>query len=190
MLAWEHQLADMIDVKRREEMKLLNNLKYWQTVLGLLFGGSATAIVQLATFSVYILFGGELTAGVVFSSLAIFDMLQVPMSLLPITVQYLAQTYVSVMRIEKLLRAPEVDDRVPEVSFIRARPTAKSVAKPILAPVRIQNAQFLWPKTGEDDSDEEFARPPAQSRRRCCERFRRRQQHAQHAEALLESGDH
>ena len=108
MLAWEHQLADMIDVKRREEMKLLNNFKSWQTVLSLLFGGSATAIVQLATFSAYILLGGQLTAGIVFSSLAIFDMLQLPMSLLPITVQYLAQTYVSVLRIEKLLRAEEV----------------------------------------------------------------------------------
>ncbi|CAK9068911.1 unnamed protein product [Durusdinium trenchii] len=188
MLAWEHQLADMIDVKRREEMKLLNNFKSWQTVLSLLFGGSATAIVQLATFSAYILLGGQLTAGIVFSSLAIFDMLQLPMSLLPITVQYLAQTYVSVLRIEKLLRAEEVDHRAPEVSFIRARPVNVG-GKAVLAPVRIQNAQFLWPRTGEEDSDEELPQAPQASstgqRRRCCERFRRRQQ----SEALLESPD-
>ncbi len=181
MLAWEHQVADIIDVKRREEMKLLNNLKSWQTVLGLLFGGSATAIVQLVTFSAFILFGGKLTAGIVFASLAIFDMLQVPMSLLPITVQYLAQTYVSVMRIEKLLRAEEADHRVSEVNFIRAHPT-----KSILAPVRIENAQFLWPKTSEEDSDQEFAPPPPTENRRCCERFRRRQAHS---EALLETSD-
>ena len=186
MLAWEHQLAEMIDVKRREEMKILNNFKSWQTVLGLLFGGSATAVVQLATFSVFILFGGELTAGIVFSSLAIFDMLQVPMSLLPITVQYLAQTYVSLMRIEKLLRAEEVDHRAPEVNFIRARPAANN--KAVLAPVRIQNAQFLWPRTSDDDSDEEFARPPPENsrNRRCCERFRRPRPHT---EALLEPSD-
>lgn len=181
MLAWEHQVADIIDVKRREEMKLLNNLKSWQTVLGLLFGGSATAIVQLLTFSAFILFGGKLTAGIVFASLAIFDMLQVPMSLLPITVQYLAQTYVSVMRIEKLLRAAEADHRVSEVNFVRARPT-----KSMLAPVRIENAQFLWPKTSEEDSDQEFAPPPPPENRRCCERFRRRQAHS---EALLETPD-
>lgn len=181
MLAWEHQVADIIDVKRREEMKLLNNLKSWQTVLGLLFGGSATAIVQLLTFSAFILFGGKLTAGIVFASLAIFDMLQVPMSLLPITVQYLAQTYVSVMRIEKLLRAGEADHRVSEVNFVRARPT-----KSMLAPVRIENAQFLWPKTSEEDSDQEFAPPPPPENRRCCERFRRRQAHS---EALLETPD-
>eukprot|EP00438_Fugacium_kawagutii_P029859 Skav235138 [mRNA] locus=scaffold321:411514:413166:- [translate_table: standard] len=182
MLAWEEQVANMIKVKRDEELKLLNSLKSWQTVLGLLFGGSATAIVQLATFSVYILFGGELTAGVVFSSLAIFDMLQVPMTLLPITVQYLAQTHVSVMRIEKLLRAGEVDQRAAEVTFLRRSSRADSV----LAPVRIQNAEFRWPRTGGDgDSDEEMAPPPSTSQRRCCQRFRRREAR----EALLETAD-
>ena len=171
MLAWEQQVAEMIDVKRQEEMKLLNRFKSWQTVLGLLFGGSATAVVQLATFSVFVLFGGDLTAGIVFSSLAIFDMIQVPMTLIPITVQYLAQCYVSIIRIERLLSAKEIEDR-PEGSFLRLSPPSPSGSRR-LAPVRIEQSQFRWPRSKgleEPDSDDDLLQPPPA--RRCCERCR------------------
>ena len=172
MLAWEQQVAEMIDVKRQEEMKLLNRFKSWQTVLGLLFGGSATAVVQLATFSVFVLLGGDLTAGVVFSSLAIFDMIQVPMTLIPITVQYLAQCYVSVIRIERLLAAKEIEDRPEGSSFLRLSPPSPVGARR-LAPVRIEQSQFRWPRgkgLEDPDSDDDLLQPPPA--RKCCERCR------------------
>jgi len=177
MLGWEQQVADMVEEKRSSELLQIGRVKYWQVLIACIWGGGTAAILQFCTFAVYVLLGGELSAALVFSSLALFDLLQVPMNLFPTTFQFLVGMQVGVRRIEKLLLSEEVHFATPDEaehgssagpSYVRCG--RKSEDTTAATPIRITKAAFKWAKVAEDaDSDEE----QESRRQRCVKWFRR-----------------
>eukprot|EP00931_Biecheleriopsis_adriatica_P003833 TRINITY_DN105594_c0_g1_i1.p1 TRINITY_DN105594_c0_g1~~TRINITY_DN105594_c0_g1_i1.p1 ORF type:complete len:1434 (-),score=269.24 TRINITY_DN105594_c0_g1_i1:143-4297(-) len=160
MLAWERQITDLVQKKRSKEMEIIARMKNWQMAIALLFGGGTTAILQLATFGIFVLIGGDLSPGLVFSSLALFDLLQVPMNLFPITVQFLVQMKVGIDRMQALLHAEEVSSQTPEEasgsdgggqSMVYVRSLVAVGAKDARCPVYVRAATFRWASASKDE---------------------------------------
>ncbi|XP_078584948.1 ATP-binding cassette sub-family C member 9-like [Branchiostoma floridae x Branchiostoma japonicum] len=109
LYAWEDIFSDMVQGARRKELKVL--------LKGALYGICVTFITRatpilttLLTFSLYTLITDEpLTAGKAFSSLALFNILEGPLMVLPMVTRVTVNAVVSNRRLGKYFVAPEVD---------------------------------------------------------------------------------
>ena len=73
---------------------------------------STPIIVSVLTFLTFTkIAGNELTASIAFTSLALFNMLRMPLQLFPNTIVQLLDTWVSYTRIRSFLSEPELEDR-------------------------------------------------------------------------------
>eukprot|EP00931_Biecheleriopsis_adriatica_P029201 TRINITY_DN17370_c0_g1_i1.p1 TRINITY_DN17370_c0_g1~~TRINITY_DN17370_c0_g1_i1.p1 ORF type:complete len:1189 (+),score=219.29 TRINITY_DN17370_c0_g1_i1:514-3567(+) len=179
MLGWEQQIADLVEKKRSHEMSIIASFKSWMILISLLFGQASNAILQLITFGAFVLLGGELSAGIVFSSLALFDLLQIPMNLFPITIQFLTEMSVSIGRIERLLLAEEIQSETPQEAAVsdNCRPkyiraiagagTGEGIA-------RVSAATFRWAAVPEEVPSAAEGGQTVSWSRRCLRRFLRR----------------
>ncbi|CAH1248229.1 ABCC9 [Branchiostoma lanceolatum] len=109
LYAWEDIFSDMIKGARRKELKVL--LKGFLYGVCVLFITRGTPIfTTLLTFGLYTLITNEpLTAGKAFSSLALFNILEVPLMVLPMVTRVTVNAVVSNRRLGKFFVAPEVD---------------------------------------------------------------------------------
>merc|ERR1719502_824980 len=133
MLGWEDGINELIGTKRREEMKWIAHGK----TIGLLAGVVWTLtpiLLPLVTFTVFSMMGGHLTTTTAFTALALFDVLKVPVNLLPQTIQFLTQLAVSMRRIRDLLMAEE-----------RKVPDAGGTA------ILVERATLAWPKKSSEE---------------------------------------
>merc|ERR1719253_1234266 len=93
--------------------------RLWAVFNGFVWQG-IPIMIPVATFGVYVLLGGKLEPGLVFSSLALIDLIRIPMNLFPQSMQILVQVYVSLYRIENLLTAQETEAQVaPAAEYAR-----------------------------------------------------------------------
>merc|ERR1719191_1875014 len=81
-------------------------------------------------------FTGHLTTTTAFTALALFDVLKVPVNLLPQTIQFLTQLAVSMRRIRDLLMAEERE--VPALE-----PGGPAIA--------VAGASLAWPKKSSEE---------------------------------------
>ncbi|KAI9002587.1 hypothetical protein DFJ74DRAFT_696267 [Hyaloraphidium curvatum] len=112
---WEQAMINRIEGLRLEELKFvkiiltarayLNALMQWQPVLA-----------AVMTFVVFSAVGGSLTPQIVFPSLALFNVIRLPLMFLPMVLTQAADASISIARLEALLLAPELQERhtVPE----------------------------------------------------------------------------
>eukprot|EP00930_Biecheleria_cincta_P034402 TRINITY_DN23780_c0_g1_i1.p1 TRINITY_DN23780_c0_g1~~TRINITY_DN23780_c0_g1_i1.p1 ORF type:complete len:1507 (+),score=289.06 TRINITY_DN23780_c0_g1_i1:550-4521(+) len=107
MLAWEEKLVGIAMKKREDEMGKISDQKLFDVYNGLIWQG-LPAILPLLTFGSYVLLGGHLDPALVFSSLALLDLVRVPMNLFPQALQVLVQISVGTERIQQLLLAEEL----------------------------------------------------------------------------------
>ncbi|XP_066268189.1 ATP-binding cassette sub-family C member 9-like isoform X2 [Branchiostoma lanceolatum] len=109
LYTWEDIFSDMIKGARRKELKVL--LKGFLYGVCVLFITRGTPIfTTLLTFGLYTLITNEpLTAGKAFSSLALFNILEVPLMVLPMVTRVTVNAVVSNRRLGKFFVAPEVD---------------------------------------------------------------------------------
>jgi len=125
----------LIGAKREDEMRWIAHGK----TIGLLAGVVWTLtpiLLPLVTFTLFSLLGGRLTTTTAFTALALFDVLKVPVNLLPQTIQFLTQLAVSMRRIRDLLMAEERKVPVPD-----AGGTA----------ILVERATLAWPKKSSEE---------------------------------------
>ncbi|XXG45091.1 hypothetical protein AAC387_Pa02g0264 [Persea americana] len=101
--SWESTYLDRILQLRETERSWLKRYLYTCATVAFLFWASPT-VVSVATFGVCIIVKVPLTSGTVLSALATFRILQEPIYNLPELISMIAQTKVSVDRIQQFLR--------------------------------------------------------------------------------------
>lgn len=117
-------------------------------------------LLPVCTFGVHVALGGQLEPGLVFSSLALLDLVRNPMNAIPQAIQGLVQVYVGMRRIESLLQADEVEQQVAtNAEYVCVSSGGESVA------IQMREAKLAWaPQKQNDDA-------PAVSEagvRKCC----------------------
>ncbi|XP_050714538.1 ATP-binding cassette sub-family C member 8-like isoform X2 [Eriocheir sinensis] len=106
---WEEEFLSKITSVRKKELALLHRdslLRAFMTFLT----QAAGVLVSLVTFGLYTLVEGRpLEAGRVFSGMALFNQLTVPLFILPIILSHTIRAKNSVRRLEAFFRTPDVE---------------------------------------------------------------------------------
>ncbi|XP_014681970.1 PREDICTED: ATP-binding cassette sub-family C member 9-like [Priapulus caudatus] len=108
LYAWEALMCDRVHAARRRELHYLLRGACVRA-LSTFVNNGVPIIVTLLSFGLYTLFEGELTATKAFSSLALFNMLNLPLFMFPAIVFIMVSARVSTGRLAAFFEAPEVD---------------------------------------------------------------------------------
>ncbi|CAG5119557.1 unnamed protein product, partial [Candidula unifasciata] len=133
LYAWEESFQDQVLEIRNKELKVLKKAAYLNALTAF-FWSCAPVLVSLTTFGVFVLSSPDnvLDAEKAFVSLALFNILRFPLSMVPNVITTLVQTNVSLQRIQKFLDNPELDP-----GCVDRQDSGKSA-------VVIENASFAW----------------------------------------------
>ncbi|XP_050416421.2 multidrug resistance-associated protein 1-like [Patella vulgata] len=136
LYAWELSFQEKILAIRDQELTILRKSAYLNAV-GTFAWTCAPYLVTLATFATYVLSSDDhyLDAQKAFVSLSLFNILRMPINLLPMIIPYCIQGWVSIGRLSKFLRSTDLD--LETVSHIDS----------VEAVVKIDNGTFRWDKT-------------------------------------------
>uniref|UniRef100_A0A3P9LP00 ATP-binding cassette, sub-family C (CFTR/MRP), member 2 n=1 Tax=Oryzias latipes TaxID=8090 RepID=A0A3P9LP00_ORYLA len=135
LFAWEPSFQSQVESIRGEELKVMKKFAYLSSVSTFIFN-CAPALVSLASFAVFVLVSPDniLTAEKAFTSISLFNILRIPLAMLPMLIASIVQTGVSKKRLEKFLGGEDLE---PDV--VRHDPSFGSV----------HNGSFSWEKDAE-----------------------------------------
>ncbi|XP_044008333.1 ATP-binding cassette sub-family C member 10 isoform X2 [Aphidius gifuensis] len=105
---WEEHFLDKIIKLRNGEIKYLQGRKYLDA-LCVYFWATTPVLISILTFTTYVLFGNQLDAQTVFTSMALMNMLIGPLNALPWVLNGLTEAWVSIKRIQRLLNLDDLD---------------------------------------------------------------------------------
>lgn len=110
LYAWEPSFEQQILKIRDKEVKVLKSAAYLNAGTSFIWS-CAPFLVSLVTFATYVLVdeNNVLNATTAFVSLALFNILRFPLSMLPMLISNMVQTSVSVKRINRFLNQEELD---------------------------------------------------------------------------------
>uniref|UniRef100_A0A8C3UXW1 Canalicular multispecific organic anion transporter 2 n=1 Tax=Catharus ustulatus TaxID=91951 RepID=A0A8C3UXW1_CATUS len=113
LYAWEPSFSEKVLEIRKNELRVLRKAAYLNSV-------STFAWITLTTFAVYVSVDEEnvLDAEKAFVSLSLFNILKFPLNMLPQVISNLAQTSVSLKRIQQFLSHDELDPNCVETKVI------------------------------------------------------------------------
>ena len=142
LYAWEESFMNLILGVRKKEVRTLVNLSYLNAVSTFLWT-CAPFFVAVVSFAVFVLIDDNnvLDAEKAFVSLTCFNMLRIPLIIVPALLNYTIFMIVSVKRLNKYLNAPELDNYV-----------VRSKTGPALS---INDASFSWGIKLQDKDEEE-----------------------------------
>ncbi|XP_063876014.1 ATP-binding cassette sub-family C member 3-like isoform X2 [Scylla paramamosain] len=108
--AWEEPFKEQVQKVRKEEIQLLTKATYLEAITVFLWF-LTPYLVSLATFTTYILVSEDnvLDAETAFISIALFNLLRIPITQLSSVLAMGIQAKVSLSRLEKFFAAPNVD---------------------------------------------------------------------------------
>ena len=134
LYAWEASFMQEVVNIRNAELGILLNIGYLSAFISF-FWTCAPFVVSLVTFAVYVLSdeNNVLDAEKAFTSLALFNILRFPLSMLPMMITSAVQASVSVKRINKFMRSGELDPNSVEKS-----------EKEGGAAITVSDASFNW----------------------------------------------
>ncbi|XP_071095143.1 multidrug resistance-associated protein 1-like [Haliotis cracherodii] len=112
LYAWETSFKQKVESVRRKEVDVLLKISYLSAALGISWT-MAPFLVVLATFATYVLSdpNNQLDANKAFVTLSLFNILRVPMNLLPGIISSAVQAFVSTQRLNAFLC---IEDLSPE----------------------------------------------------------------------------
>ncbi|XP_033229901.1 multidrug resistance-associated protein 7 isoform X2 [Belonocnema kinseyi] len=105
---WEEHFMRNILKLREKEVKYLSGRKYLDA-LCVYFWAATRVFISVFTFIAYASLGHELDAKTVFTTMALLNMLIVPLNSFPWVFIGLTESWVSIKRIQRLLDLPELD---------------------------------------------------------------------------------
>ncbi|CAK8671761.1 unnamed protein product [Clavelina lepadiformis] len=138
MYAWELSFRDKVYAIRGKEINVLKRAAYLNAA-AMFTWTCAPFLVSLTTFAVYTLSdpGNILDAQKAFVSISLFNILQFPLTMLPMMISSLVQANVSLKRLQRFLCNEELDldnvDRIPSCGPV----------------ISIENGTFTWDKDDE-----------------------------------------
>ncbi|XP_020807936.1 multidrug resistance-associated protein 1 isoform X15 [Drosophila serrata] len=133
LYAWEPSFEKQVLDIRDKEIATLRSTAYLNAGTSFLWS-CAPFLVSLVTFATYVLVSeaNQLSVEKVFVSLALFDIMKIPLTVLPMLSVDIAETQVSVKRINKFLNSEELDPN--SVTHDSSKPH----------PMTIENGEFSW----------------------------------------------
>ncbi|KGL86128.1 Canalicular multispecific organic anion transporter 2, partial [Charadrius vociferus] len=136
LYAWEPSFSEKVLEIRKNELRVLKKSAYLNS-LSTFAWISAPFLVALTTFAVYVSVDEKniLDAEKAFVSLSLFNILKFPLNMLPQVISNIAQTSVSLKRIQQFLSHDELDPNCVETK--------------VIAPgnaISVTNATFSWGK--------------------------------------------
>ncbi|XP_037804336.1 multidrug resistance-associated protein 1-like [Penaeus monodon] len=133
LYAWEGSFASKVQEVRNEEIRLLKKVAFLKAFNSFIFN-SSPCMVALASFTTYLLASPDnvLDAKKAFVSISLFDIMRLPIVMLPSTISQVIQAMVALKRVQNFISAEEVD------------PTAVSWDRSEAAAVIIRGGQFSW----------------------------------------------
>nr|XP_032800562.1 canalicular multispecific organic anion transporter 1-like [Petromyzon marinus] len=131
--AWELSFEEMVTHIRGRELRVMKSFSYLTSISFFIFA-LTPFLVSLASFGVYIAVDEShvLDAQKAFTSLALFNIMRIPMAMIPLLISFLVQAGVSVRRMEKFLMNDDID-----AASIQKNPDLDCA-------IRIENASFTW----------------------------------------------
>lgn len=133
LYAWEPAFFEKIRNIRLNELKSIKLSGVVQTIF-ICFGSCSPFLVSMLTFSIYIALGGELNAQKAFVSISLFNLLRIPLIIIPNMLSGLILTIVSMKRINRFLNQDETQD------YVTRKPMDNDA-------VSVKNASFSWEST-------------------------------------------
>ncbi|CAG2101474.1 unnamed protein product, partial [Medioppia subpectinata] len=130
LYGWEEAFVDNILAIRRRELNLIRKSGLISGVTVVL-AGITPFLVALVTFGIYIAMGNTLDAQKAFVSIALFNLLRIPLTIVPNMVTSLILTLVSVKRLDKFLNFSEL------MGYVNRNKDQKEV-------IKVENASFTW----------------------------------------------
>ncbi|KAI4463602.1 atp-binding cassette sub-family c [Holotrichia oblita] len=121
---------------RDSELKYLKWRKYLDA-LCVYFWATTPVLISILTFLTYIALGNQLTAATVFTSIALLNMLIAPLNAFPWVLNGIAEAWVSLKRIQKLLDLPDMD---PDSYY------NQNLADTPNLDVVVKHGEFTWDK--------------------------------------------
>ncbi|KMT07545.1 hypothetical protein BVRB_6g151560 [Beta vulgaris subsp. vulgaris] len=140
--SWESSFMKKLLKLREAEKSWLSNYLYTCSAVAFLFWASPT-LVSVVTFGVCIMVKTPLTSGTVLSALATFRILQEPIYNLPELISMIAQTRVSVARLESFLMD---EDQMKFLTYRKYRESSLAID--------IESGEYAW------DNSNPYARKP------------------------------
>ncbi|ORZ33398.1 P-loop containing nucleoside triphosphate hydrolase protein [Catenaria anguillulae PL171] len=128
LMSWEAAMTDAVMELRLKELDLVRRMNIWRASIN----GVAQAIPAMSAtlvFAVYYAMGNQLSAPIVFSSLALFNVLRLPLMFIPMTIAFLVDANVSLQRIKSLFLAEELDTQ-PTLVPLDSTSTAIRISGP------------------------------------------------------------
>jgi ATP-binding cassette subfamily C (CFTR/MRP) protein 1 len=145
LYAWERSFNDRIAAVREQEVHYLKKTGYY--LAGITFAFTCTPFfIAAASFAMFVLMdpANVLTPTKAFVSLSLFNLLTIPLAILPMTITFAVLFAVSLRRVNKFLEADELDlKQVQRNPYIQNGSTASDDA------VLIDNASFTWSRHQE-----------------------------------------
>ncbi|ODQ63868.1 multidrug resistance-associated protein 1 [Nadsonia fulvescens var. elongata DSM 6958] len=110
------------DIRNKEELSTLKKI-YMIGSIGKFFWFSSSFLVALASFGMFTYIQNTpLTASIIFPTLALFEILEMPLSMIPFIITYVFEIRVSIIRLCKFYLASELQDnlvtRLPKTEVI------------------------------------------------------------------------
>ena len=116
--AWEAPVKAHLTALRKTELREQFTYRALHATGELMWQG-LPVLIALATFSSVVLTGGFLSPRIVFTSLALLQLLRFPLAMLPSIVSSIVEAHVSLKRIQKFLDLPEVPlDAVKKIETV------------------------------------------------------------------------
>ncbi|KAM9318597.1 ATP-binding cassette sub-family C member 5 [Pholidichthys leucotaenia] len=152
MYAWVKAFSQDIQRIRDEERRILELTGYFQSItVGV--APVVVVIASVATFSVHMLLGYDLTAAQAFTVLTVFNAMTFALKVTPFSVKSLSEASVAVERFKSLFLLPEVD-------AVRALPADPQVA------VEMCGASLAWEGGGQSAQPSPCVRVAGRRRQR------------------------
>ena len=142
LYGWEPSFQDQVEEIRKQEIALLKKFSHWS--VGTYFIMTCTPIlVSLITFATYVLSdeNNVLDAQKAFVAIALFNILQFPLTMFPMLIAFLVQARVAIQRIDKYMNL----DEPGKMDALKQVP----VADPDNA-IEISKASFKWTNEEEE----------------------------------------
>ncbi|XP_022092710.1 multidrug resistance-associated protein 1-like [Acanthaster planci] len=136
LYAWENSFRDKVMEIRKRELKVVLKASILGALMTFIWT-SAPFFVLLTTFAIYVSVNESniLDAEKVFVSVALFNVLRLPLAMLPGTISQVIQASVSVKRIQNFLKSDELD-------LSNVSPNTWEIGQTIM----VKDAEFSWSK--------------------------------------------
>eukprot|EP00927_Polykrikos_kofoidii_P011099 TRINITY_DN14676_c0_g1_i2.p1 TRINITY_DN14676_c0_g1~~TRINITY_DN14676_c0_g1_i2.p1 ORF type:complete len:1325 (-),score=217.80 TRINITY_DN14676_c0_g1_i2:29-4003(-) len=136
LYAWELAVEARVHELREAELAKQLAYKMWNIGIFLSFQLAPT-MVSLASFYTYtVVLGNDLKPSAAFSALTLFNVMNQPLGLMPMTVRFAMEAHVACLRIQRFLLSPEVPPQPSE-------PSDKDYA------LELRASRLVWPNGSE-----------------------------------------